>query len=189
MPGRPNTAAEKLRQRLRRFAELREHQHLLLLRRDRLRRSRAAARACRCPLAPRAVAQPVRRMIADLLEAHEERRGSGPCAGCPRPRSRDAAASSFTDCWYSAACLRARPQNAFISVLSGRSAITVLSVFSRRRIYGRTSSRSGAYASCSRLASRLANVAEFLPAIRAAPDSRSRRSTTNRPAGSRPACR
>ena len=41
------------------------------------------------------------------------------------------------------ACFLVRPQNARTSVLSGRSAMTRLSVFRRRRMYGRTSSRSG----------------------------------------------
>jgi hypothetical protein len=41
------------------------------------------------------------------------------------------------------ACLRLKEQKAFTSVLSGKSAMMVRSVFSRRRMYGRTNSRSG----------------------------------------------
>src|SRR2546422_4762132 len=58
-------------QRLGRLAKLREHEHLLLLRRHRVDdlaqpRELAAAR-----LVPRTFAQPMRGVVADLLEAHE----------------------------------------------------------------------------------------------------------------------
>ncbi len=65
------------------------------------------------------------------------------------------ASRSRTAASYSVACVLVSGQNARTSVLSGRSEMTLLSVFSRRSTYGRTSARSGAYALCSRLASAL----------------------------------
>ena len=51
-------------------------------------------------------------------------------------------ARSSTARSYSAACFFDSPHSARISVLSGRSGTMVGSVFSRRRMYGRTSRRS-----------------------------------------------
>ena len=70
-PGTAEQARQERGQRLGGLPELREHEHLLLLRRHRLDdlaqpRELAAAR-----LVPRTLAQPVRGVIADLLEAHQ----------------------------------------------------------------------------------------------------------------------
>src|SRR5271157_192431 len=103
--------------------------------------------------APCAVPQPLRWMIAYLLEPHQERQYQ-PLALDSLAAS-SCAASSSTASWYSTACLRLSWQNALTSVLSGRSEITVLSVFSRRKMYGRRSSRRGPYGLWGRSARRL----------------------------------
>ena len=54
------------------------------------------------------------------------------------------AASSRTACSYIAACALLSVHHAVTSVLSGRSAMMLLSVLSRRRMYGPVSWRSGA---------------------------------------------
>ena len=56
---------------------------------------------------------------------------------------------SSTTAWYSVACSRVSVQNSFISILSGRSAMIVRSVFSRRSTNGAVMRRSCAAASSS----------------------------------------
>src|SRR5437764_10157045 len=72
--------------------------------------------------------------------------------------SLSSSASSFTACSYNAACGRLNEQYALISVLSGRSEITFLSVLRRRKMYGRTSSRNGPYDPPGRLARRFVKL-------------------------------
>src|ERR1700688_3193776 len=65
--------AEKCGNRLGRLAELREHQHLLLLGANHLRELAQASEFPALGFGPRTVAEPLRRMIADLLKTHQER--------------------------------------------------------------------------------------------------------------------
>src|SRR5262249_35213984 len=64
---------EERRQRLGHLAELREHERLLLLGGDDLGDLAQALELAARLGVERAVAEPVRRMVADLLQAHEER--------------------------------------------------------------------------------------------------------------------
>ena len=64
--------AEKGRQRLGGFAKLGEHQHLFLLGGDHLGQLAQAGELAAVVGAPGAIAQPLRGMVADLLEAHQE---------------------------------------------------------------------------------------------------------------------
>src|ERR1700693_5985843 len=72
-PFPPEYVAEELGNRLGRLAELREHQHLLLLGGDHLRELAQAREFTAIGFGPGTVAEPLRWMIADLLEAHQER--------------------------------------------------------------------------------------------------------------------
>ena len=72
-PGRPKTDPRKAASGRGHLAELREDEHLLLLGRDHLGDLAQPRPLAAVLFAPRAVAQPLRRMIADLLEAHQER--------------------------------------------------------------------------------------------------------------------
>ena len=72
-PGAPEDLAEKRRQRRGHLAELGEDQHLLLLGRDHLGDLAQPRPLAAVGLRPGAVAQPLRRMVADLLEAHQGR--------------------------------------------------------------------------------------------------------------------
>ena len=71
-------------------------------------------------------------MIADLFEAHEKRQDKAFALNAFRVSS--CWASSFDRLLVKRRLRRLSGQNAFISVLSGRSAITALSVFRRRKI-------------------------------------------------------
>ncbi len=64
---------EERGQRRGRLAELREHEHLLLFRRDDLRDLTQSGQLAAVGLAPRAIAKPLGRVITDLLEAHQRR--------------------------------------------------------------------------------------------------------------------
>ena len=72
-PGRPKTAPRKRSQRCGHFAELREDEHFVLSRRNDLRDLSQSGELAAVGLAPRSIAQPVRGVIADLLEAHQRR--------------------------------------------------------------------------------------------------------------------
>ena len=56
--------------------------------------SRSRCELAAVGLAPRAVAEPLRRMVADLLEPHQERRGPALDARCPRVDASRSASSS-----------------------------------------------------------------------------------------------
>ena len=60
---------------------------------------------------------------------------------------------SSTVAWYSEACSAVRLHQTFISSLSGRSAMTALSVFSRRKMNGPVTRLSCSVASASALRS------------------------------------
>ena len=95
--GPPEDRAEESGQRRSHLAELGEDEHLLLLGRDHLGDLAQTGPLAAVVLAPRAVAQPLRRMIADLFEAHQERQHETLALNswcCPRVAS----ASSFTAC-------------------------------------------------------------------------------------------
>ena len=70
-PRPPEHARQERRQRVGGLAELGEHQRLLLLGGDRLGDLAQPGQLAASLLVPRAVAEPLRRVIADLLEAHE----------------------------------------------------------------------------------------------------------------------
>src|SRR3984957_5904139 len=72
-PFPPKYVPEKRSNRLSRLAELREHEHLLLLGCDHLRELAQAGEFPALGFDPRRIAEPLRWMIADLLEAHQER--------------------------------------------------------------------------------------------------------------------
>ena len=111
-----------------------------------------------------AVAEPLRRVVADLLEAHQVGQHHAACRWMPSAcasASRPGRAPTARRAPPAACSGRRRP---LTSVLSGRSAMTRLSVLSRRRMYGRTSARSGAYGLCSPASIRLTNVGERLGA-------------------------
>ena len=67
------SAAQKRRQRRRGFLELGEHQHLLLPRGHGLGDLTQARKLAAGLGRPGAVAQPLRGMVADLLQSHQER--------------------------------------------------------------------------------------------------------------------
>src|SRR2546425_789338 len=69
----PEHARQERRQRVGGLTELGEHQRLLLLGGDRLGDLAQPGQLATSRLVPRAVAEPLRRVIADLLEAHEIR--------------------------------------------------------------------------------------------------------------------
>src|SRR6266699_477879 len=69
-PFTPEYVAEERGDRLGRLPELGEHEHLLLLGGDHVRELAQAREFSAIGFSPRIVAEPVRRMIADLLEAH-----------------------------------------------------------------------------------------------------------------------
>ena len=64
---------EKTGQRRRDLAELREHEHFFLPRGDHFGNFAQARPFAAVGFAPRAVTQPLRRMVADLLKAHQVR--------------------------------------------------------------------------------------------------------------------
>ena len=72
-PGAAEDPAEECGQRRGHLAELGEHQHLLLPRGDHLGDLAQARQLAAVRLGPGAVAQPLRRMVADLLEPHQHR--------------------------------------------------------------------------------------------------------------------
>ena len=71
--GPPEDRSEESRQRRSHFAELREDEHLLLLGGNHLGDIAQARPFAAVVFAPHAVSQPLRRVVADLLEAHQER--------------------------------------------------------------------------------------------------------------------
>ena len=77
-PGATEDLAEKRRQRRGDLAELGEHQHLLLLGRDDLGDLAQPRQLAAVGLRPATIAEPLRRMIADLLEAHQGREHEAP---------------------------------------------------------------------------------------------------------------
>src|ERR1700687_1847560 len=72
-PCPPEYLPEKRGNRLGRLAELGEHEHLLLLGSDHFRELAQAREFPALGFDPRTVAEPLRWMMADLLEAHQER--------------------------------------------------------------------------------------------------------------------
>ena len=76
--GPAENRAEERRQRRRRLAELGEDQHLLLPRGDHLGDLAQPGQLAAVLLGPGAVAQPLRGMVADLLEAHQNREHDAP---------------------------------------------------------------------------------------------------------------
>lgn len=74
MQGQPRPAekvTKESRQRRYHFAELGEHQRLLLARRDNFGDFAEAGELAAVRRAPGAIVQPMRRMIADVLEPHQ----------------------------------------------------------------------------------------------------------------------
>src|SRR5207247_2234552 len=63
--------SKERRKRCGHLAELREDEHFLLLRGDDLRYLAQSGQLAAVGLTPRSIAEPLRRMIADLLEAHQ----------------------------------------------------------------------------------------------------------------------
>jgi len=76
--GSAEYAAQECCQRRRHLAELAEHQHLLLPRGDYFGDLAQTCQLAAVLLGPRVVIQPLRRMIADLLEPHQHRQNQAP---------------------------------------------------------------------------------------------------------------
>ena len=127
--------AEERGQRRGHLAELREDQHLLLPGRDHLgelaqpRQLAAVAFASQAPSPSQCDG-----MVADLLEAHQIREHEAAALDALAPRASCVAPARRPPARRAPPAVRLSRQNAFTSVLSGRSAMTVLSVFSRRRM-------------------------------------------------------
>ena len=71
--GAPKHRPQESRQRRRHFPELSEDEYLLLLGRDDLGDVAQAGPLATVFLGPGAVAQPLRRVVTDLFEPHQER--------------------------------------------------------------------------------------------------------------------
>jgi len=83
-PGAPEHRAEKSGERLGGLAELREHEDLFLLGGDDLGDLAQAREFAAVRLGPRGVAQPLRGVVAELLEAHQERKDHPLAPDVPR---------------------------------------------------------------------------------------------------------
>ena len=85
--GAAEHGAEERGERRGHLAELGEDQHLLLPGGDHLGDLAQARELAAVGFGPGAVAQPLRGMVADLLEAHEEGQHEPPALRCRRPAS------------------------------------------------------------------------------------------------------
>ena len=131
-PARPKIPAKKAAKGAAISLELREDERLLLPGGDLLHDVAQAQQLAAVGLAPRPIAEPLRGVVANLLQAHQ--------GGQHQPLALDAIGllqllSEVLDgLASSAACLRDSGQKALISVLSGKSAMMLLSVLRRRRM-------------------------------------------------------
>ena len=116
------------------LAELGEDQHLLLPRGDRPRRSRAGARTCRCRPRPSAPSPSHCDGWLQICLSRISEASTTPAPLRCRRRSSSSLGQLVHRLLVERRLLAAQWQYAFTSVLSGRSAMTVLSVFSRRRM-------------------------------------------------------